>query len=119
MPRAQSLHESIARVVVDPSGFPYAAPAAGAVRQQAVVEFDPAGKVLSANAQFLVLMGYTLDTLRGQHRRIFLDVTEHDEQACRAFWEQLRRGEAFVGRCKRRTGAGQDARLGAVRQTMG
>lgn len=86
---------------------------------QAVVEFDPAGKVLSANAQFLVLMGDTLDTLRGQHHRIFLDVTEHDEQACRAFWEQLRRGEAFVGRCKRRTGAGQDARLGAVHQAMG
>ena len=80
---------------------------------QAVVEFDSAGNVLTANAQFLALMGYTLDTLRGQHHRIFLDLAEHDEAAYRAFWEQLRRGEAFVGRCKRRTGAGQEVWLQA------
>ncbi|WP_326538557.1 methyl-accepting chemotaxis protein [Pseudorhodoferax sp.] len=80
---------------------------------QAVVEFDPAGHVLAANPQFLALMGYALDTLRGQHHRIFLDVADHDEDAYRAFWERLRRGEAFVGRCKRRTGAGQEVWLQA------
>nr|WP_145547755.1 PAS domain-containing methyl-accepting chemotaxis protein [Variovorax boronicumulans] len=80
---------------------------------QAVVEFDPAGHVLTANPQFLALMGYGLDVLRGQHHRIFLDLAEHDEQAYQAFWAQLRRGEAFVGRCKRRTGTGQEVWLQA------
>ncbi|KQP45154.1 PAS domain-containing methyl-accepting chemotaxis protein [Pseudorhodoferax sp. Leaf274] len=80
---------------------------------QAVVEFDPDGRVRKANAQFLALMGYSLDALRGQHHRIFLDMAEHDERAYGQFWERLRRGEAFVGRCKRLTGAGQEVWLQA------
>lgn len=74
---------------------------------QAVIEFTPDGRILTANPSFLGLMGYDLDQLRGQHHRLFVDPEGHDEQAYRAFWEQLARGDAFLGRCKRRTGAGK------------
>ncbi len=80
---------------------------------QAVIEFDPHGRVLHANAQFLALMGYSLDALRGQHHRIFLDMADHDESAYVRFWERLRRGEPFVGRCKRLTGHGEEVWLQA------
>ncbi|MDI4667379.1 PAS domain-containing protein, partial [Xanthobacter autotrophicus] len=36
-------------------------------RAQAVAEFDLQGRLLSANANFLSLMGYTLDEVAGQH----------------------------------------------------
>ena len=80
---------------------------------QAVVEFDPGGHVLSANPRFLALMGYDMAQLRGQHHRLFVDPTEQGGPAYRAFWDRLRSGEAFVGRCKRRTAAGQEVWLQA------
>src|SRR5208282_87117 len=40
-------------------------------RSQAVIEFSLEGKVLAANENFLDLLGYTLDEIRGQHHSIF------------------------------------------------
>lgn len=70
-------------------------------RTQAVIEFDPDGHVLTANRQFLELMGYRLADIQGQHHRIFLGRSGVDEREYQAFWDRLRRGEAFVGRCER------------------
>ncbi|MET1114896.1 MAG: methyl-accepting chemotaxis protein [Comamonas sp.] len=70
-------------------------------RNQAVIEFDVSGHILFANAQFLQLMGYRKEEVLQKHHRIFLDVDGHDEAEYRNFWERLRRGESFVGRCKR------------------
>ena len=36
-------------------------------RSQAIIEFDLQGNVVSANTNFLDLMGYTLDEIVGQH----------------------------------------------------
>lgn len=66
-------------------------------RSRAVIEFDLAGNVLNANENFLNLMGYTLDEVRGQHHRIFVDRDEAESPAYRQFWNKLGRGEHDSG----------------------
>jgi methyl-accepting chemotaxis protein len=73
-------------------------------RSQAVIEFDVHGNILYANDRFLALMACRLDDIQGKHHRMFVDPTDTDAQAYKAFWARLCGGEAFVGRCKRLTG---------------
>jgi len=80
---------------------------------QAVLELDPQGHILFANAQFLDLMGYELDELRGQHHRIFLDPADAQARDYRDFWARLARGQAFVGRCRRIDRQGREGWLQA------
>ena len=62
-------------------------------RAQGVIEFDMAGHVLSANENFLQLVGYTLDEVVGQHHRMFVDKDDATSGAYRLFWQKLGRGE--------------------------
>ena len=39
----------------------------------AIIEFDPAGNILTANENFLHAMGYEAKELAGQHHRMFVD----------------------------------------------
>lgn len=66
-------------------------------RSQGVVEFDLGGHVLNANDNFLKLTGYTLDEVRGQHHRLFVDHEEADSGAYKAFWRKLGKGEFDSG----------------------
>ncbi|QXC37661.1 PAS domain-containing methyl-accepting chemotaxis protein [Aeromonas jandaei] len=59
-------------------------------RSLAVIEFTPTGEVLTANANFLNTMGYTLAQVQGKHHRIFCD--DHFYQENPHFWEELGRG---------------------------
>lgn len=70
-------------------------------RAQAVIEFDLTGKVLHANANFLRLMGYQLEDIRGRHHRLFVDATYGGSAEYLAFWERLGRGEYVQGEFKR------------------
>jgi methyl-accepting chemotaxis protein len=58
-------------------------------RSQAVIEFAPGGTILTANANFLEVMGYTLEEISGQHHRIFVDPAEAAGADYRLFWERL------------------------------
>ena len=58
------------------------------------IEFRPDGTMVTANANFLDLMGYTLPEIVGRHHRIFVDPSEHDSPEYRDFWTALQRGEA-------------------------
>jgi methyl-accepting chemotaxis protein len=58
----------------------------------AIIEFSMDGVILSANANFLSTMGYTLPEVAGQHHRMFVDPSERDGSGYRDFWEGLRRG---------------------------
>ncbi|WP_295951360.1 PAS domain-containing methyl-accepting chemotaxis protein [Rhodoferax sp.] len=78
-----------------------------------MIEFTVDGHILAANGQFLQLMGYSLADVRGKHHRLFVDPAEHQTVAYAEFWERLRRGEAFVGRCRRIAGGGGDVWLQA------
>ena len=62
-------------------------------RSQATVAFDLDGVLLEANGNFLRLMGYDLEEVRGRHHRLFVDPAEAADPAYAAFWASLRRGE--------------------------
>lgn len=64
-------------------------------RSLAVIEFTPTGEVLTANANFLNTMGYTLTQVQGKHHRIFCD--DHFYQENPHFWEELGRGQFKSG----------------------
>lgn len=72
-------------------------------RVQAVIEFDLHGKVLDANENFLAVMGYTLEDVRGQHHRMFCDKQFAQSPEYLAFWERLGRGEFNAGEYRRLT----------------
>ncbi|MER5170545.1 methyl-accepting chemotaxis protein [Thioclava kandeliae] len=61
-------------------------------RSQAVIEFTPEGKILTANALFLEALGYSLPEIRGQHHRIFVAEAERASSAYTLFWQKLAEG---------------------------
>jgi methyl-accepting chemotaxis protein len=70
-------------------------------RSLAVIEFDMSGTVLFANSNFLTLMGYQLDEIKGQHHRMFVDAAESASVEYQVFWERLGRGEFNSAEYKR------------------
>jgi methyl-accepting chemotaxis protein len=62
-------------------------------KSQAVIEFKLDGTVITANANFLNALGYTLEEIRGQHHRMFVSDKERNSASYRQFWEALARGE--------------------------
>ncbi|MRW84712.1 PAS domain S-box protein [Pseudoduganella sp. FT26W] len=71
------------------------------VKAQAVIEFDMNGNVLSANDNFLDVMGYYLDDIKGEHHRMFVDPDFAASADYKRFWQKLNRGEFDSGRYKR------------------
>ena len=70
-------------------------------RSQAVIEFGMDGRVQDANANFLSVLGYSLDEIHGQHHSMFMSEAERQSPAYRAFWDRLARGEYDAGQYKR------------------
>ena len=70
-------------------------------RAQASIEFDLSGRVLTANKNFLKLMGYELDDILGRHHRMFAESAYAASAEYQAFWERLARGEFESGEYKR------------------
>ncbi len=83
-------------------------------RTQAVIEFDPSGHVLSANANFLKAMGYGLDEVKGQHHRLFVDPDYAESEAYTQFWADLRTGQFKTGEFARKGKGGRDVFLEAA-----
>lgn len=69
------------------------------------IEFNTHGEVLSANGNFLQLMGYPLDAVVGKHHAIFCD--EEFYRAQPNFWQELARGSYKSGQFKRKTAQGK------------
>ena len=70
-------------------------------RSQATIEFDLTGIILTANANFLSAMGYTLAEVQGKHHRIFVDPEEAASQEYQQFWNNLASGQYFAAEYKR------------------
>jgi methyl-accepting chemotaxis protein len=70
-------------------------------KAQAVIEFDMSGHVLAANENFLDVMGYFLDDIKGEHHRMFCDPEYAASAEYKRFWQKLNRGEFDSGRYKR------------------
>ncbi|MEQ1885630.1 MAG: methyl-accepting chemotaxis protein [Bryobacteraceae bacterium] len=70
-------------------------------KSRAVIEFQLDGTVLDANENFLTVLGYSLDEIRGRHHRMFVDVAYAESGAYREFWAALNRGEFQADEFKR------------------
>jgi methyl-accepting chemotaxis protein len=77
-------------------------------KSQAVIEFSLDGRILHANANFLSVVGYSLDEVRGQHHSMFVDPAQRNSMEYRLFWEKLGRGEYDAGQYKRITKDGRE-----------
>lgn len=70
-------------------------------RAQAVVEFNLDGTIISANDNFLSVLGYSLAEIQGKHHSMFVAPAERDGSAYREFWASLNRGEFQSAEYKR------------------
>ena len=70
-------------------------------KSQAIIEFQMDGTVLTANENFLRVLGYTLDEIRGRHHSIFVEESFRQSPAYREFWAALNRGEYQAAEYKR------------------
>jgi methyl-accepting chemotaxis protein len=70
-------------------------------KSQAVIEFSMEGQVLTANANFLGALGYSLAEIQGKHHSLFVPADQRDGEAYRAFWANLNRGEFQSGEYER------------------
>src|SRR3954453_21042202 len=70
-------------------------------KSQAVIEFSMEGNVLTANANFLGALGYSLAEIQGKHHSLFVAQDERESEAYRAFWANLNRGEFQSGEYER------------------
>jgi methyl-accepting chemotaxis protein len=74
-------------------------------RSQCVIEFSLDGTVLDANKNFLALVGYTLDEIKGKHHRMFLTEKDASSIEYARFWRELADGR-FRSSTFRRVGKG-------------
>lgn len=70
-------------------------------RSQAVIEFNLDGTILTANENFLSVIGYTLDEIKGKHHSMFVEPDYKNSQDYKDFWEALNRGEFKAAQYKR------------------
>ena len=82
-------------------------------RSMGVIEFQPDGTIISANAAFLKLMGYTEGELAGQHHRVFLTPQERVSAEYASFWQELASGKVKSGQFHRLAKGGKSIWLEA------
>ncbi len=75
-------------------------------KSQAVIEFEMDGTIITANENFLAVLGYQLSEIQGQHHSMFVDASERDTPEYKAFWEKLGTGEYQANEYKRITKSG-------------
>jgi methyl-accepting chemotaxis protein len=70
-------------------------------KSQAVIEFQMDGTIITANDNFLHVLGYSLDEIKGHHHRMFVDPAESHSPAYAEFWASLGRGQFQSAEYKR------------------
>ncbi|PIF04854.1 MAG: hypothetical protein CSA86_00275 [Arcobacter sp.] len=76
-------------------------------KSQAVIEFDINGKILDANENFLKILNYTIEEIKGRKHRIFCDEVYASSIDYKLFWNRLRNGEFQSGEFQRVTKYGR------------
>ncbi|GEP06784.1 hypothetical protein MOX02_48220 [Methylobacterium oxalidis] len=77
-------------------------------KSQGIIEFDLDGNILTANANFLAILVYTLADIQGAHHSRFVEVAHRDSAEYADFWAKLRHGEYQSGRYKRVASDGRE-----------
>ena len=80
-------------------------------RSQAVIDFSPDGVVLTANENYLKIMGYRLEDIVGQPHRMFVDPADAQSSQYRENWDRIRRGEFVLGEFRRLAKGGREVWL--------
>jgi len=68
---------------------------------QAVIAFQLDGTIITANENFLKVLGYTLDEIKGRHHSMFVDAATKASADYREFWASLNRGQYQAAECRR------------------
>lgn len=79
-----------------------------------MIEFEMDGTIVSANENFLRVMGYSLNEVRGQHHSMFVDEATRQSAEYRDFWARLNRGEFDAGQYRRVARGGREVWLQAT-----
>lgn len=77
-------------------------------RSQAIIEFTLDGEVLTANDNFLSVLGYTENEIVGRHHSMFVDPSYARTPEYKGFWATLRGGEYLSGEYRRVAKDGAD-----------
>ena len=70
-------------------------------RTQAVVELELDGTIVTANANFLTALGYSLDEVAGRHHSMFVDAATRSSAAYATLWAELAVGNVQTAEHKR------------------
>jgi methyl-accepting chemotaxis protein len=70
-------------------------------KSQAIIEFKLDGTILTANENFLAVLGYELKDIVGKHHRMFVEPAYAAGPEYRAFWERLNKGKFDTAEYKR------------------
>lgn len=70
-------------------------------KSQAIIEFDLNGKILFANQNFLNVVGYSLNEIKGKHHSLFATPAYAGSEEYKQFWDNLRAGRYQSGRYQR------------------
>jgi len=82
-------------------------------RSMAIIEFEPDGKVIGANANFSRVMGYAASELPGMHHRSFCQPSYASSKSYSDMWARLARGDFVSGRFPRIARDGREVWLEA------
>ncbi|CAA2103186.1 Biofilm dispersion protein BdlA [Methylobacterium bullatum] len=77
-------------------------------RSQAVIEFALDGTILTANRNFLDVMGYDLSEIQGKHHSLFVDPALRAGAEYKRFWDELGRGEYQADEYRRLAKGGRE-----------
>ena len=66
-------------------------------KSQAVIEFELDGTIITANENFLSVLGYDLNEVQGKHHSMFVDPATAAGTEYKAFWATLGRGPCLEG----------------------
>jgi len=75
---------------------------------QAVIQFSLDGSIEHANENFLKLMEYQLDEVKGKHHSIFVEPGAANSAVYQQFWHELRSGKPQTAEFKRITKTGKE-----------
>ena len=89
------------RVVQEELSLDYKSQIAAIGKSQATISFAMDGTVLDANENFLAVIGYALDEIKGRHHRMFVDPAHQSSDEYQEFWARLYRGEYQAAEYKR------------------
>src|SRR3979411_545340 len=70
-------------------------------KSQAVIEFNPDGTIVTANENFLKVLGYSLGEIQGKHHSMFVASSERESAGYRQFWANLGTGRFQAAEYKR------------------